>query len=396
MKKKNKWIKPRHSIITAIAYAIIAPYAILKYHIKITPFKDKRQYLILLNHQTAFDQFFVGIAFNKALYYLASEDLFSKGFISKLLTFAVAPIPIKKQTTDIKAVKTCIRVAKEGGSIVIAPEGNRTYDGKCVYMNPSIASMAKMLKLPIALFRIEGGYGAQPRWSDVVRKGKMKAYVSRVLEPEEYLKLTDEELFTLIKDGLDVNEARDTGEFHHKKQAEFLERVIYVCHSCGLSSFESNADIIECKKCHKKVRHLPNKRLEGVGFDFPFNFVGEWYDYQCDFIRKLDKDELTDKALYTDTATLSQVILYKNKVALCDNAEIKLYTDKITLNGESYSFEDISAVTVLGKNKLNIYTVDKLYQLKGDKRFNAIKYVNLFNRFKDTKKELAYGKFLGL
>ena len=396
MKKKNKWIKLRHKIISSIAFLIIKPYTVLKYKTKIIPFKDnKRQYLILLNHQTAFDQFFVGIAFKKALYYLASEDLFSKGFISKLLSFAVAPIPIKKQTTDIKAVKTCIRVAKEGGSIVIAPEGNRTYDGKPVYMNPSIASMAKMLKLPVALFRIEGGYGVQPRWSDVVRKGNSKAYVSRVLEPEDYLELSDDELFEIIKNELYVDEVLDCGEYKHKKQAEFLERLLYVCPFCKLSRFESKNDIIECKKCERKVRHLPNKRLEGVGFDFPFNFVGEWYDYQCDYVRNLDAEDLKG-VLFTDKANLREVIIYDRKKELCKNASIELYADKITINGEEYSFEKVSAVTVLGKNKLNIYIDDKLYQLKGDKRFNAIKYVNIFNCFKNTKKEFAYGKFLGL
>lgn len=396
MKKKNKWIKLRHSIITALAFLIIAPYTYFKYGTKIVPFKDrKRQYLILLNHQTAFDQFFVGIAFKKALYYLASEDLFSKGFISKLLTFAVAPIPIKKQTTDIKAVKTCIRVAKEGGSIVIAPEGNRTYDGKPVYMNSSIASMAKMLKLPIAFFRIEGGYGVQPRWSDVVRKGKSKAYVSRVIEPEDYLKLSDEELFNVIKEELYVNEVCDMGVYKHPKQAEFLERLLYVCPFCKLSVFESNTDIIKCKKCSREVRHLPNKRLVGIGFDFPFNFVGDWYDYQCDYVRNLEVKDF-NSILFTDTAKLSEVIVYDRKTELCKYAKVELYGNKITINGEDYNFSDVSAVTVLGKNKLNIYKDGKLYQLKGDKRFNAIKYVNIFNCYKDTKKEFAYGKFLGL
>ena len=46
------------------------------------------------------------------------------------------------------------------------------------------------LGLPVALVRIEGGYGIQPRWSDVVRKGKMRGYVKRVIEPEEYQSLS--------------------------------------------------------------------------------------------------------------------------------------------------------------------------------------------------------------
>ena len=101
------------------------------------------QCLILSNHQTAFDQFFVGMSFKKAVYFLASEDIFSNGWISSVIRWLVAPIPIKKQTTDVSAVMNCIRVAKEGGTIALAPEGNRTYDGRTVNINPAIAKLAK-------------------------------------------------------------------------------------------------------------------------------------------------------------------------------------------------------------------------------------------------------------
>ena len=112
------------------------------------------------------------------------------------------PIPIKKQSTDLKAVMNCMKVAKEGGTIAMAPEGNRTFSGKTEYMNPAVARLAQKLKLPIAIFRIEGGYGVHPRWADDVRKGKMRAYVSRVIEPEEYKQMSDEELFEILeKDG---------------------------------------------------------------------------------------------------------------------------------------------------------------------------------------------------
>lgn len=105
-KSPKKWIKFRHKVITALAYVVLYPIAKFKYNIKIEKFGGdrKRAYLILLNHQTPFDQFFVGMTFKKAIYYLATEDIFSNGFISSVIRFIVAPIPIRKQTTDITAV----------------------------------------------------------------------------------------------------------------------------------------------------------------------------------------------------------------------------------------------------------------------------------------------------
>ena len=130
--KPKKWIKFRHRIVRNILYAILYPYSRIKYGITIEKFKKQKNtpYLVLLNHQTPFDQFFVGMSFNGPIYYLATEDIFSMGFVSSIIRYLVAPIPIKKQTSDVKAVKQCIRVAREGGTICIAPEGNRTYSGR--------------------------------------------------------------------------------------------------------------------------------------------------------------------------------------------------------------------------------------------------------------------------
>ena len=161
-KNSKKWMKFRHRIVRDIAYIVLYPYAKIRYGIKIDRFREQgnRAYLILLNHQTPFDQFFAGMSFKGAVYYLATEDIFSNGWVSSLIRWLVAPIPIRKQTTDVSAVMKCLRVAKEGGTICIAPEGNRTYSGKTEYMNPAIAPLAKKLGLPVALYRIEGGYGA--------------------------------------------------------------------------------------------------------------------------------------------------------------------------------------------------------------------------------------------
>ncbi len=395
---KKKWMKFRHKVVRNLAFLVLYPYSYIKYGIKVRKFKEqgKRPYLILFNHQTAFDQFFVGMAFRGPVYYVASEDLFSMGWVSRLIKYVVAPIPIRKQTTDASAVMNCIRLAREGGTIALAPEGNRTYDGKPVYINPAIAPLAKKLKLPIALYRIEGGYGVHPRWSDVVRKGKMRGYVYKVIEPDEYREMSNEELYSVIKEGLDVNEVKVDGEYYHKNSAEFLERLVYVCPYCDLSTFVSDGKVVKCQKCGREIEHLDNKKLDGVGFKFPFKFVGDWYDYQCDFINNLDISQFYDSPVYTDEITFSKVNVYKNKKILNKNIKLSLYGNRITVGDKIFNFDDVNAITILGKNKLNIYTNDALYQIKGDKRFNGVKYMNFYFRYKNLKSEDKNRKFLGL
>ena len=89
--KRKKWIQPRHNFGKFVVGCYAYPKMKLKYGIKIEPFKDaNRQYLILYNHQTAHDQFFVGWPFRKQkIYYVASEDIFSLGFLSKVIKYLV-------------------------------------------------------------------------------------------------------------------------------------------------------------------------------------------------------------------------------------------------------------------------------------------------------------------
>ena len=401
-KKKQPWLRLRHRIVTALLLWPFAIYTRLKYRADISRFDHQgRQFLVVMNHQTAWDQFFISLAFWRPVYYIASEDLFSKGWISRVLEWAVAPIPIKKQTTDLRAMRTCVQVAKEGGTIALAPEGNRTFSGRTCYFNPAIVKMVKMMKLPLAIFRIEGGYGVQPRWSDCVRRGKLRAYVKRVIEPEDYLSLPDAELHALLSQELYVDENCVDGEYHHKNAAEYMERMVYVCPECGLSEFESRGDTVTCKNCGLQVRYLPTKELQGVGRDFPFRFLGEWYDYQEQFVNGLELAPYADTPICRDRVKFSEVVVYKNKKVLCKDAELRLYGDRLEIgDGElplyTLSFDATDMITVLGKNKLNIYCGDTLYQIKGGKPFNALKYMNIFFRWRNSREGAEESCFLGL
>ena len=71
-------------------------------------------------------------------------------------------------------------------------------------------------------------------------------------------------------------------------------------------------------------------------------------------------------------------------------------TSIATVDGATYAFGDISAISVLGKNKLNIYLGKQILQLKGDKRFNALKYLNMYYRWRGLTKGGTNGEFLGL
>ena len=102
-----------------------------------------------------------------------------------------------------------------------------------------------------------------------------------------------------------------------------------------------------------------------------------------------------------------EVVLYKHKKRIIKNALLSLYGNRIEVKGcagltreidLTFEFDKIRAVSVLGRNKLNVYIDNMVWQFKGDKRFNALKYVHAYYRYNNMKKGEQNGKllFLGL
>ena len=79
-KKVKKWCKPRHKFFRWFINTLLTPYFKLLYHLKVRKFKDnKRQFVILFNHQTPLDQFIITKVFKNPIYFIASEDLRLRG-----------------------------------------------------------------------------------------------------------------------------------------------------------------------------------------------------------------------------------------------------------------------------------------------------------------------------
>lgn len=398
---KNKWTKFRHKVTRFIAYPIAKFLIKKKTGIKLRKFKGtKGPYVILYNHQTGYDQFALSLCFKFPIYHVASDDIFTLGFASKLVNYCFSPIPIKKNVSDIGCVRTCIKVIKEGGTVVLAPEGNRTFSGETCYFNPAIVGMVKLLKTPVIIFKIEGGYNALPRWADKKRKGNANAYVSTIISPQEIQDLSKEELLERLKKELYNNDYDMQENFVGNNKAEYLERVAYVCPNCGLSEFESDKNLIRCKKCDLTVEYQEDKSLKVLKGNFAFNNYLEWYNYQNEFINKLDLLNQKQTLFYEDSARILKVVPCKRRVLLQKNSQIKLYGDRITATvggiEKQFAFEDLLGVSVLGKNKLNVYvTSEEIYQIKGSERFNAVKYLNFYHRYLNQVKQDG-SEFLGL
>jgi hypothetical protein len=177
---------------------------------------------------------------------------------------------------------------------------------------------------------------------------------------------------------------------------------MYYCPHCGLSSIESHRDTVSCLRCGMTARYLPDLTFSSIRGDFPYRDMGEWYRAQEQFMHRLDLTPYYDTPMYTDRADFAEVIVYKKKKPLEKGVTLMLYGDRLLVKGEKtemeFPFPEVTAMSVLGRNKLNIYVRDRIWQVKGDARFNPVKYMHTYYHYTNVQKGENHGEFefLGL
>ncbi len=393
--KKEKWTRPRHRASIIFLKTVFFFAFRFKYHLKSDKVKDKRPYLILFNHQTFWDQFFIlpSLKSNK-IYYLMSDDFDSMGFFSKIIRFTLKCIPFKKSSSDINAVKSIFKILKEGASVALSPEGNRTYTGETMNINDSIAKLIKACKVPVLFLNIHGFY-AYPRFASRGRKANVSVNIRKILEYDEYKDLSNEELYKLVKEYLYVNDYDTPIIVKDKRRAEYLERVLYYCHKCGMTHFHSKGSEVKCLTCGDTY-HLSETYTFTEGIN---KTIIDWDNYQRKILLNTKLSDLKDDYLITfdDNVRFSLVIPHKKKEVVFKECRIEMYKDRLFFIHENNKievlFEDIVTSGCFGNNKVNLILTDKIYQIKSDKRFNPLKY-HIY-KYKIEKGEIQ-NEFLGI
>ena len=152
---------------------------------------------------------------------------------------------------------------------------------------------------------------------------------------------------------------------------------------------------VVCKECGLKVYYNEDLSLSSDNSNFNFKYIHEWYDYQVDFVKNM---EVTDEVIYHD-----EIEVYEPKTgekrAFIGKGEMLLYKDyfkfKFLDKEMVLDYNDIYVVTLLGRMKMNIYYLDKVYQVFNDRRTNLLKYMHMFYILKNKKEGVEDG-FIGI
>lgn len=118
--------------------------------------------IIAANHCSYFDPPLVGVACKRAIHYLARKSLLEVPVLGPILP-ELNVIPVDQKNADRSALMGAIRVVRNGGAVLIFPEGTRSPDGKLQPAQPGIGMIVAKTGAPVVPVRVSGSYEAFPR-----------------------------------------------------------------------------------------------------------------------------------------------------------------------------------------------------------------------------------------
>jgi len=129
--------------------------------------------IIAANHQTYLDPFWLSLPIKRPTRYLAWSAAFRWPFVGRCLTWFGA-WPLALEGSDPKAIRRSLQWLREGGAVVIFPEGGRsTATGSLERFKAGAVRLALEAQVPILPVTIKGGNRVWPRGRRFPRPGKV-------------------------------------------------------------------------------------------------------------------------------------------------------------------------------------------------------------------------------
>ena len=156
--------------------------------------------IIASNHVSFLDPPLVGTAFDEVVYSFARKTLFDHPIAGKILrSWQVLAVDIDKP--DPAAMKTTIRLLRDGKKVIMFPEGTRSYDGVPQSAEAGIGLFIAKGKAPVIPVRLFGAYEAYPRGAKTLRPARITLVVGDLWQPDlKSYSETGKELYQVLAD----------------------------------------------------------------------------------------------------------------------------------------------------------------------------------------------------
>lgn len=369
----------RHVVVWNILRFLISPWIRWKFNFFPEKAEVSGPYLLLANHTTDWDAFFIALSFRQQTYFVASEHIFRWNFLTKIIMWLVDPISRLKASTASDAAMKVMRRLKKGYNVCIFAEGNRTWNGITDPIVPSTGKLARSCNATLVTYRLEGGFFSSPRWARSLRRGRMKGKIVGIYSKNELQAMTPNEINSLLaKDLYEDAYERQRNEpvaYKGKHLAENIEVMLCVCPKCGgIGTLKSKNDIFFCT-CGLNLRYTEYGFFEGS--DVPFDNITDWDSWQTRRLCDIWNDS-SEGPIFSDQDIELKEILPRHRSRKIGLGEMRLYRDRIECPGMVFPLKEITGMAIHGAQSINLSAFLSDFEITSKKNFCARKYLTVF------------------
>jgi 1-acyl-sn-glycerol-3-phosphate acyltransferase len=130
--------------------------------------------LLVSNHVSVLDPPFVGGAAPRQVCFMAKEELFRIPLLGRLIR-ALNARPVRRDGSDMRALKTSLGLLREGRALLVFPEGTRGVEGGPLGPGkPGVGMLAMLSGAPVVPVFVSGSGAALPRGRALPRPSKVR------------------------------------------------------------------------------------------------------------------------------------------------------------------------------------------------------------------------------
>jgi len=150
------------------------------------------------NHVSYLDPPVVAAASPRIVYFLAKENLFRGPFFGPFIR-SLHAFPVKARAADLKAMRWSVESLKKGKTIIVFPEGGRSFPDQPEKPLAGVGFLAVRANVPIVPTFLEGTYQAMPQDSKCVHPfTRIKVYFGTPIYPQDVNAASDKERYEAL------------------------------------------------------------------------------------------------------------------------------------------------------------------------------------------------------
>ena len=178
-----------------LAQIFFRVYFFLYHRVSVRGFSDLKKFLadsggkpviLAANHESYLDPPLVGMLFPNAIRFIAWDGVFKfRPFAALLRALGAVPVSQENKNSAASLLRDVMEFIKQGFSVLIFPEGERTHDGNMGPMEGGVSLISSKTGAPIVPVWIDGTFEAYSRFLKFPRPKHVAITFGKPIFPDE-------------------------------------------------------------------------------------------------------------------------------------------------------------------------------------------------------------------